>query len=101
MSPQCTADAAFVESVAKLINNENDSFVAAYSGTHHDKMALKSWSFSLVRGFALSVRCRVTFSIPSVFGRVAPRWVARFVGVHQSHLPSRSGSFNFQVLFSL
>lgn len=26
-----------------------------------------------------SVRCRVTFSILSVFGRVAPLWVARFV----------------------
>lgn len=91
MSPQRTTDAAFVESVAKLINNENDSFVAAYSVAHNKEMALKSWSFSLVGGFALSVRCRVMFSIPSVFGRVASLWVARFVCVHQSYLPSRSG----------
>lgn len=41
------------------------------------------------------------FSIPSVFGRAAPLWVARFVRVHQSHLPSCSCSFNIQALFSL
>lgn len=59
--------------------------VAAYSLAHDNEMALKSCSFSLVWSFALSGRCRVMFSIPSVFGRVAPQWVARFVCVHQSH----------------
>lgn len=64
MSPQCTADAELVESVAKLINNENDEFVAAHSLAHDNEMALKSRSFSLLWSFAVPLRCRVMFSIP-------------------------------------
>lgn len=47
MSPRCTTDAASVESVARLINNENDEFVAADSVAHNNETALKSASSTL------------------------------------------------------
>lgn len=63
---------AFVESVTRLINNENDSFVPAYSTVHNNESALKSESFILVKSsFLLSLsrlqcsiqRCSVSASL--------------------------------------
>lgn len=81
MPPKYTTDVAFVENTTRLINKENNLFVAAHSTVHNNESALKFESFILVQSSFLLSSGRLLCGIQRcpVSGRVTQSSrVARF-----------------------